>query len=65
MMSPEEARVYNWAMAILLALAVILIMLCMYAGYRWGHENGYKEGYADGRRAARSKTDRRQVRRMS
>ena len=61
-MSPEEARIYNWIMAILLALGVIFAMLCIYAGYRWGHSDGYSDGYADGCRTARRKADRHQMR---
>lgn len=53
MLSPE-VTVYDW----LFIVSMILSMLCMYAGYRWGHSDGYTEGCKARRMAER------QMRRM-
>ena len=57
MLSPE-VTVYDWIFIVFMVLA----MLCMYAGYRWGHADGYKQGCRDRRMAQRQMQMRRQLR---
>ena len=53
MLSPD-VTVYDW----MFIVYMVLVMLSMYAGYRWGHADGYMEG-CKARRMAK-----RQMRRM-
>lgn len=52
MLSPE-VTVYDWMFIVFMVLA----MLCMYTGYRWGRSDGYAEG-CRARRMAQRQTRR-------